>query len=225
MVVPAADLVAVLAALAPRPVTVVRDGASIIVGVEPDLVVVARGEDAFAALDRAERSGFWTGFLSYDLGRAVEHVTERLPDDLHLPDVVLARHDARIVFTPGASPQVVGRGATRTVLVDALRRAERAPARLTLEPVTARWRSSLTRAEHAQRVHAIKELLDAGECYQVNLTRRLTTYDRVDPVALYAALVAGHRAPFTGFLRVTLAGGPVAVVCASPERFLAWTGL
>ena len=36
------------------------------------------------------------------------------------------------------------------------------------------WTSSLDRVDHADAVETIHGLLDAGECYQVNLTRRLT---------------------------------------------------
>ena len=51
-----------------------------------------------------------------------------------------------------------------------------------------RWRSSLDRDEFTDRVRAIGDLLAAGECYQVNLTRRLTCDRPVDPVALFAVL-------------------------------------
>jgi hypothetical protein len=64
MVSPAVDVVALLAALAPRPVTVVRDGDAVVVATEPDEVVVGRGEASFALLDRAERAGFWTRYLA-----------------------------------------------------------------------------------------------------------------------------------------------------------------
>ena len=71
---------------------------------------------------------------------------------------------------------------------------------------------------------AILELLRAGECYQVNLTRRLTVDHAHDPAVLYAALAARHPAPHISMLRLTVGGRPIAVVSASPERFLSWSG-
>ena len=56
----------------------------------------------------------------------------------------------------------------------------------------------------------------AGECYQVNLTRRLTSDGAADPLALFAALVRHHPAPYAALLRF----GDRPVVSASPERFL-----
>jgi para-aminobenzoate synthetase component 1 len=65
-------------------------------------------------------------------------------------------------------------------------------------------------------VEEIVELVRAGECYQVNLTRRLTSDTAADPTGLFSALVRRHPAPHAALLR----SGRVAVVSASPERFL-----
>jgi anthranilate/para-aminobenzoate synthase component I len=218
---PAVDLVALLAALAPRSVSVVRDGDAYVVVADPVEVVAARGEDAFARLDEVARDGFWTGFLAYDLGRAVERIDERHADDLGTPDLLLARHEARIVLTPGAGARVVGTGAARRVLSDALARAiEGGPVPARLVPASAAWESSLSVDEHAARVEAVKRLLRDGECYQVNLTRRLSLDERLDPVALFAAVHAYHRATHEALLTFgTTTTGP-AVVSASPELFL-----
>ena len=62
----------------------------------------------------------------------------------------------------------------------------------------------------------IVDLVRAGECYQVNLTRRLTSESAVDALALFDVLVRHHPAPHAALLRF----GDRAVVSASPERFL-----
>ena len=87
------------------------------------------------------------------------------------------------------------------------------------------WYSSFTRDEYEARVHDVLELLGAGECYQVNLTRRLTCDRALDPVGLYQALVDGHPAPHSALLRLELAGEQLAVVSASPELFLRRRGV
>ena len=117
---------AVLAQLPPgRGSAVVRDGDATIVAIEPTAVRSASGEDAFARLDEAARDGFWIGYLAYDLGRHVERVRTRIPDDLRLPDLVLARYDARLVLEPGEEPRVVGDGPTAALLAQAAWRARR----------------------------------------------------------------------------------------------------
>ena len=102
---------------------VVRDGDATIVAIEPTAVRSASGEDAFTRLEEAARAGFWIGYLAYDLGRHVERVRTRIPDELRLPDLVLARYDARLVLVPGEEPRVVGDGPTAALLAQAAWRA------------------------------------------------------------------------------------------------------
>lgn len=198
---------------------VVRDGARTIVATQPSAVVAASGPDAFGALARIDHDGgWWAGFLSYDLGRTVERVAPRATDDLGLPDLLLGRFDARVVLEPGHAPLLVGSGPGRDLLARALahRRGAATP-----PPALRTWRSNLAPDEWADRVRAVLDLLHAGECYQVNLTRRLTSEEPCDPGSLFAALQREHPAPHAALLRFT-GDAPieVSVVSASPERFL-----
>jgi para-aminobenzoate synthetase component 1 len=218
-ILPSAPVLSVLAAL-PRDadVVVVRDGPSWVIGVEPTRVVAARGEDAFSALDRLD-GGWWAGFLAYDLGRAVERVSHRIaPHDPGLPDLALARFDARLILTPEGM-HVEGEGSTRPVLESVARLACSGPRPLR-RPRLGPWRSNVSREEFEAGVRRVVGLIEAGECYQVNLTRRLTCPLRADPIALFAGLVRLNPAPHAALVRL----GNQAVVSASPERFLSRRG-
>src|SRR5262249_39742073 len=147
---------------------IVRDGDEWIVCSDPVDVVSASGKHAFAELDRIAKAGFWVGFGAYDLGRAIEHIDPKADDDRALADVAFVRYAD-------------------------VRRCER-PLSITgveLGPGV----SSLSRAEHATAIEAIHELLRAGDCYQVNLTRRLTFDGAPDPFALFDALARENPAP------------------------------
>jgi para-aminobenzoate synthetase component 1 len=217
-VLPSVPILPVLAAL-PRDadVVVVRDGPSWVIGVEPSQVVVARGEDAFAALDRVDQ-GWWAGFLSYDLGRAVERVAPRIAPQPGLPDLVLARFDARLILAPDGM-RVEGEGSTRPALEAVARRATRRPAPLR-GPGLGPWESNVSREEFEAGVRTVVGLIEAGECYQVNLTRRLSCPLQADPVGLFAGLLRVNPAPHAALVRL----GAWAVVSASPERFLSRRG-
>jgi para-aminobenzoate synthetase component 1 len=78
-------------------------------------------------------------------------------------------------------------------------------------------------------VRTIVDHIEAGDCYQVNLTRRLTCDQPADPVALWNALETGNPAPHASFFRAgadvgRAIGTDFAVVSASPERFLRLDG-
>jgi para-aminobenzoate synthetase component 1 len=209
-------------------VAVVREGTNVVIAAEPDAVEVASGRDALAALERLP-AGWWAGFLTYELGTAVERVRPRregLDDESALPDVVLARFPARLVLDVHAGrSRLIGRGAGRDVVA---RAAEAADAHPYVRPPSGltRWRTTLGRDEFARRVTTILEHITAGDCYQVNLTRRLTCDQPADPVALFAALERHNPSPHGALLRLHAVPGvpPIAVVSASPERFVSWHG-
>ena len=194
----------------------VRRGRSTVVGVEPAEVVVASGAEAFLALDSLA-PGFWVGWCSFELGHATERVVARGAsiEPASVPDLVFARFDALAVVDARGDARVRGSGPGRRLLDDAV------TARASCPPVpSTRWRSGLDRDEYADRVRTVLELLRAGECYQVNLTRRLTCDEAIDPRALYGALAHAHGAPHLTLLQLPAIGAGTAVVSASPERYL-----
>ena len=226
---PADALLALLAALPreadlavvrrerPGPAGGTRRQSEWVIGVAPDARIEASGDEALSWLDGLA-SGWWAGWLTYDLGRAVERVERRIPSDLGLPDLSLARFDTRLVVGPEGL-RLEGDGPTRPLLISAVRRA-RAAGGPPLPPTTdlglAPFVSSLNRAGFEAGVSEIIDLVRAGQCYQVNLTRRLTSDTAADPLTLFGALVRHHPAPHAALLRF----GERAIVSASPERFL-----
>lgn len=173
-----------------------RDGGRWLVGDHVTDVVVADGANAFDALDVMARGGFWVGYIAYDLGRTIERITPRATDDLGLPDLAFARFDQ--LREVAVLPPLPG---TKTVQLGA-------------------GQSSLSRAEHAARVEAIHGLLRDGECYQVNLTRRLQFDVAPDPRALFGALAHGNPAPYAALCTFGDALPGIGVASASPELFL-----
>ncbi len=216
------SLAAVVAALPPdHAVAVVRDGARSMVafGAIDQIQEPHATTGGFDRLDRTD-AGWWAGFMGYDAGRSIERVVPR-PAALHpfgpsVPDIHFIRFAAWAEVGPDGALRFEGAPAEQQVL----RRAFDDPARvMALTPTTA-WTGSLDRRQYEQRVRMIQELIRAGECYQVNLTRRLTGPAR-DPVALYGTIASGNPAPHAMFWR---SGPGLAIVSASPEEFLAIDG-
>jgi para-aminobenzoate synthetase component 1 len=202
----------------------VRRGAGTVVGVAPAEVVVADGADALGRLDTLT-PGFWVGWCSFELGHALERVVARAASTMPatLPDIVFARFDALATVGPDGRVTVSGTGPGRASLDAAVREVELGEHLTAPAPppvVSGPWSSSLDHDAFCARVRDILELLAAGECYQVNLTRQLRCEHALDPVALYGALARAHPAPHAAMLRVDVDGRSVAVVSASPERFL-----
>ena len=72
-------------------------------------------------------------------------------------------------------------------------------------------------ARHAERIAAARELILAGDLYQVNLARRLRiALHQGAPLALHARLARAAHAPFGAYLDL----GDATVLCTSPELLL-----
>jgi para-aminobenzoate synthetase component 1 len=170
-------------------VAIVRDGATTVLALEPSEVISACGSEAFDALDALD-SGWWAGFLSYDLGRCIERVVPADRGGPPVPDLLLARFERRVVL-------------------------EDPPPAVPLAKIGP-WRSSLDRDAFQARVRTILHHLGEGDCYQVNLTRQLVADGEADPLALFAAVERSNPAPHSALLRI----GDMSLVSASPERFL-----
>jgi len=177
---------------------------------------VADGDQALAALDGIERAGgFWAGWLGYDLGRVIEPITLRRAADRAVPDVAFVRYGSVVaVGASGSVRRVHGRASAPPSFECRPGATGGAP------PGLGPMQSSLSRHDHAHAVGAIKDLLVAGDCYQVNLTRRLHSERAAEPRDLFAALARVNPAPHAALVSC----GDVAVVSASPERFLRLDG-
>jgi para-aminobenzoate synthetase component I len=84
------------------------------------------------------------------------------------------------------------------------------------------WRSSLDRAAYVGGVRRIREFIEVGDVYQVNLCRLLSSplVPAADPLVLAHRLASGNPAPWAGVLHL----GRTWIVSASPELFLSREG-
>ena len=80
-------------------------------------------------------------------------------------------------------------------------------------------RPDLSDAEYGAHVGRIRELIAAGDTYQVNHTFRLRGRFRGSAESLYRRLCLAQRAAYCAYLDL----GEMAVVSASPELFFRWT--
>ncbi|HEX6913018.1 MAG TPA: aminodeoxychorismate synthase component I [Longimicrobium sp.] len=162
-----------------------------------------------AAVEHAVAAGLHAaGFVAYEAAPAFDPAFTTHPPDPRLPlawfTLYAEREEVRPrfagAFDGGAED---GTGTARGA-------AELGP-----------WRMDLDEGEYLARVARIRELIAAGDTYQVNLTTRLTASFRGDPAALYERLCLGQRSGFCAFLDL---GEGRSIVSASPELFFRLDG-
>jgi para-aminobenzoate synthetase/4-amino-4-deoxychorismate lyase len=77
------------------------------------------------------------------------------------------------------------------------------------------WVPATSKVEHAKAVHDIRQLIAAGETYQVNYTFQMAASFRGDARAWYQDLCAAQRAGYCAFLDL----GQYQIISLSPELF------
>ncbi len=188
---------------------------------------------------RPEGMGFaggWLGFLGYDLVRYLEdispphnvfnrgehevHLSQDTPPDLrlHLMDFVLAFDHASNTWHSSAT-KLEGFTNREPIWTEILELAKNGQTSIT--SFKTGKLGVITKPEtYLEDVERCLAYIRAGDIFQVNLTHRLEAEFCGDPFALYKALMLENPAPFAAFL----SGDDLAIVSASPERFLKKTG-
>jgi anthranilate synthase component 1 len=181
-------------------------------------------------------TGGWVGFFGFDLVRLVERLPNRPPDPFEVPVAVLGRFDHLVAFDH-ARQRVVAVANEIDGLVgsdEARADLERLAALLTsnvpssgLELVapsvaeTLEARPSIDPPAFEAAVERARELIAAGDIFQVVLARRFTLPGACpSPVAVYRALRAINPSPYM----VLLETPTVDLIGASPEMLVRKVG-
>jgi anthranilate synthase component 1 len=175
------------------------------------------------------------GYFGYDVVRQIERLPDAPPDDLGLPDGLLAFMDlvltidnllgramaiATVEVEPGLDDTELRRrydvAADRTQdLVDRLASAD-PPAPLELRPqpeADPDFSSSMGREEFEAGVERVREYIFAGDVFQVVLSQRLEMPLTAEPFDLYRALRSLNPSPYLYFLELD----GFSLVGSSPE--------
>jgi len=175
-------------------------------------------------------TGGAVGYLAYDLGRTLERLPAQAQDDLALPELYLCFYDAVLAFDHlrgkayAVAPELPGRppAAQRVARLKELAREAAAlvPTGIQVLPTRSELQGNFTHEAYLAAVERAREYIAAGDIFQVNLSQRFDTVWPHPMDSLYLKLRSVNPSPFAAYL-----GYPeVAVVSASPERFLRLEG-
>lgn len=165
-------------------------------------------------LDGARAGGWWLGLLSYDLGTAIEVLPTPHPDPGGPPRAWLGEYPAVVEYSPRGCRVCVDHPDTpRPDWLTDLR-----PSAPTAGPTRpSPWTSSLPPPVYRARVEDIRQLIRAGDCYQVNLAQRLVTAAPADLWGFAERLWRAARSPS---MRAFLGLEEGTLISASPERLV-----
>ncbi|MEE4908911.1 aminodeoxychorismate synthase component I [Pseudomonas alliivorans] len=165
-------------------------------------------------------AGGLIGYLSYDFGRRLEPLPDASLNDLRLPDAhlglyawaLISDHDAQtsqLMFHPAMTE------VERQRLIE-LFEGKSAP-EVTTFSLQQPFAASISASDYQQAFRRIQDYIQAGDCYQVNLTQRFQAPCTGDAWQAYRALRSACPTPFAGFMALP---DDNAILSLSPERFV-----
>ena len=167
-------------------------GRSFALAGEEEVLIARRVSEVAALLRRVEAAAaaglHAAGFVSYEAAPACDDALRVRAPDARLPLARFTLFRERVAPPPLPAPA---------------------------DDPAPEWRAAVREQEYIETVARIRELIAAGDTYQVNLTFPLVAPFSGDPLALYARLLRSQRAGYAAYLDI----GGHAVLSISPELF------
>jgi len=164
-------------------------------------------------------SGGWIGFMGYELGYVRESRLRELCPSLDVPLMSAgfylwtASHNRKTdQYWLWIHPQCPGE--TRNLLEQWLGSEE--PAATTGWSMVSRFQPRQTPDAFRTSVERVRQYIEAGDCYQANLSQEFSGHFTGDPWQAFQALSDANPTPYSGFIRA----GEASILSVSPERFL-----
>jgi len=174
----------------------------------------------------------WVGFLGYEAAQFLDYPASLFYTSQTLPTYWFARHDVVLVLDhQKKSAFLTSHVLTETQLQNEISKWKEqltsppqadvegeAPIRLgrlegaTRAPIIDPWNLS----DYKSRFHKVKNYLEAGDAYQINLTGRFQSETSLSAAELYQNIRRYSPAPYAAFLNA----GDFQICSASPECFL-----
>lgn len=185
--------------------------------------------------ERAQRPAFLPfaggaiGYFAYDLGRRFERLPSIAEEDIRAPEMAVGIYDwACVVDHVARRAWLVGAGRDERTfdewesLLERLHPSEASDPLPQVLPFAAisPIRSSYDSESYRRAFERVKAHIRAGDCYQINLTRRFEADVRGHSWPAYLKLRRLSPAPFSAYLGLP----ELDVLSSSPERFLKSAG-
>ncbi len=176
--------------------------------------------DDFSELRRfADNINDWIfGFFSYELKNQLEKLNSKNPDGILMPVahffqpvIMIHMHDDSLEI---GCLQGYGNMSDPRWVYSAITTHE---AKHEMHPPLVKMKPRVSRKKYLDKIHAIKEHIQAGDIYEMNYCIEFFASETViDPVDVYLSLNSVSPTPFSCFYKLD----DKYLLCASPERFM-----
>lgn len=164
--------------------------------------------------------GGFLGVFGYDLIRYTETLPEIAQQDLSFPDMAIGLYNWTIITDHKLCKiYLITRENPKKILSWIQKKYTYHNNTLQQHSLQllSPWSSNINRLEYSKKFNFIKKHLIAGNCYQICLSKRLSTFYIGNEWIAFRHLLKYNDAPFAAFIRLP---NQLAILSISPERFL-----
>jgi para-aminobenzoate synthetase component 1 len=164
-------------------------------------------------LEQQKNKRLVAGYLSYDFGATLHHLSLSTDDDLRTPLSMMLSFDNWITFETGTAMIHANDALFNDEVVSIMARTPREiPSLLYSTALSPAW----SRDAYNQAYDRIHYYIKAGDIYQANLTHRLEGTSDTYGLDIYRSISSKSHADFQSYM----AGTDFEIISASPERFV-----
>ena len=189
--------------------------------VDPFALVSSLLNEPLESIAGIKFAGGALGYWGYDLARHQFSLPEVALDAEHLPEMAIGIYDWAIQLDHHEkTAQLVSHNRyaqTVEIIPQILARLQGADIVINDKfEVQGKITSNFTRESYEAAFATVKNYLQSGDCYQINLAQRFSAQASGDAFLAYCKLRQLSPAPYSAFLNFP----QLQILCASPERFL-----
>ncbi len=165
------------------------------------------------------------GYFGYELARRIEELPEHAQDDIGLPDMAVGIYEVAVVTCHQRKKSwfidVTGKNITLKEFwlekINSLDYGVKSQTDLSNAwQIVGDMQTALNREEYGEKFSKIKQYLNDGDCYQINLTNRFEMAISGNSWQSYLKMRAISIAPFGAYMNFPFA----QLLSNSPERFI-----
>jgi para-aminobenzoate synthetase component 1 len=157
------------------------------------------------------------GYVSYDFGCLLQDVSIKADDDIGIPLVMAASFDSWLVFRNDAAEVHT----TDPLYVNKVKEILQRPARkVSANAYKKALKPTLSRVAYNQAYKRVKDYIQAGDVYQINLTHRLEGATDASGRDLFCMLSETSQVDFRAYIETD----DFEILSFSPERFIRVNG-
>lgn len=161
-------------------------------------------------------SGF-AGYFSYDFGMSIENVKSKNQSITNLPEIFLGFFDSVLVFNHSTKKYEVYTNQSPKEFLDFIFRRLDKPKQSGKSNIKPEPKSNFTRDEYLETIERVKQYIEEGEVYQINLSQQFEIEIDSHPIEIYTRLRKNNPAQFSALICVDENRW---ILSSSPELFI-----